>query len=139
MSIQIRAIPGRRVQPGRCNSEAQPRARRNSPPEPRRGLLRGSVMSSMSSLSRALRSVRIMPRVLFALFVPSLGLVLASSIIVAEKRATVSEMQKLTSLAGLATHVSALVHELQKERGASALFLGSKGQAMQHELPEQRA
>ncbi len=81
---------------------------------------------------------RIMPRVLCALLVPSLGLLLASSIIVTEKATTAGEMQKLSTLAGLATHVSGLVHEMQKERGASAVFLGSKGEELKRELPEQR-
>ncbi|MEH2588469.1 methyl-accepting chemotaxis protein [Bradyrhizobium sp. AZCC 1721] len=82
--------------------------------------------------------LRIMPRILCALLVPSLGLLLASSIVVREKAATVGEMQKLSTLAGLATRVSGLVHEMQRERGASAVFLGSKGEQLKRELPEQR-
>src|SRR5262249_11192922 len=40
---------------------------------------------------------------------------------------------------GLATHVSALVHEVQKERGATAVFLGSGGKQLRDELPAQRS
>lgn len=81
---------------------------------------------------------RITARVLCALLVPSLGLLFASSIIVTEKATTVGEMQKLSTLVDLATHVSGLVHEMQKERGVSAVFLGSKGEELKRELPEQR-
>ncbi|MDD9912153.1 MAG: nitrate- and nitrite sensing domain-containing protein [Alphaproteobacteria bacterium] len=38
----------------------------------------------------------------------------------------------------LAAEASALVHEMQKERGMSAGFLGSKGESFRAKLPEQR-
>jgi methyl-accepting chemotaxis protein len=44
----------------------------------------------------------------------------------------------LVELAGFGTHVSALVHELQKERGASAGFIGSGGERFGPELRQQR-
>ncbi|MEA1677378.1 nitrate- and nitrite sensing domain-containing protein [Nitrospirillum sp. BR 11163] len=81
---------------------------------------------------------RILHRVVLALLVPSLGLLLAAALILAEKQATVSQMRTLSRLTQLATTVGDLVHEMQRERGASALFLGSKGVQFQRELPEQR-
>ncbi|MCB1775576.1 MAG: nitrate- and nitrite sensing domain-containing protein, partial [Gammaproteobacteria bacterium] len=45
---------------------------------------------------------------------------------------------QLGELAAFGTRVSALVHELQKERGASAGFLGSKGAKFGPELAAQR-
>ena len=54
-----------------------------------------------------------------------------------EKRGVVSEMDSLQELADLAPTISALVHELQKERGRSAVFIGSKGTKFVKELPEQ--
>ena len=68
--------------------------------------------------------LRIMQRIVLALLVPSLGLALAAAVIVIEKRTTVTDMQRLSSLAGLATHISGLVHDMQRERGASAVFIG---------------
>ena len=82
--------------------------------------------------------LRIMHRIVLALLVPSLGLALAASVIVVEKRAVVTDMQRLSNLAGLATHISGLVHDMQRERGASAVFIGSRGQQLVRELPEQR-
>ncbi|MEM1212644.1 MAG: methyl-accepting chemotaxis protein [Planctomycetota bacterium] len=48
------------------------------------------------------------------------------------------EMQRVSSLAELAVHVSALVHETQKERGRTAGFLGSAGEEFGPELAAQR-
>ena len=50
-----------------------------------------------------------------------------------------SSTAQLTELASLSAEVSALVHELQKERGATAGFLGSKGVKFGPELTKQRA
>ena len=80
----------------------------------------------------------LMLRILCALLVPSLGLIAAATVIVLDKASTVREMQNLTMLTGLATTISGLVHEMQKERGASAVFLGSNGQQLKREVPEQR-
>jgi methyl-accepting chemotaxis protein len=90
------------------------------------------------TMSALIGRLRIMHRVVLALLVPSLGLALTATAIVAEKRATVADMRKLTELAGLATHVSGLVHEMQRERGAAAVFIGSKGAELRNELAAQR-
>ncbi len=82
--------------------------------------------------------IRILHRFLFALLIPTAGMALAAGAIVFDKRATVREMDSLTQLVDVATVISGLVHEVQKERGASALFLGSGGKQFVRELPEQR-
>ncbi len=48
------------------------------------------------------------------------------------------ESDRLIELASLGRHVSSLVHELQKERDATAGFLGSKGKKFGPELARQR-
>ena len=48
-------------------------------------------------------------------------------------------VEKLEQLAYLGTKLSALVHELQKERGMTAGFLGSQGKKFSRELPNQRS
>jgi len=53
----------------------------------------------------------------------------------------ISEMQKterVIELADLSVYVSNLVHELQKERGMSAGFIGSRGEKFKQELEQQR-
>jgi methyl-accepting chemotaxis protein len=49
-----------------------------------------------------------------------------------------AELAKLESLAKMVATVSQLAHEFQRERGASALFLGSKGKQFGGELADQR-
>lgn len=49
-----------------------------------------------------------------------------------------AEMVKLKELATGVAEISRLVHELQRERGASAVFVGSKGEQLREELPAQR-
>lgn len=51
------------------------------------------------------------------------------------KQNQLSEIQELITLT---VANNALVHELQKERGASALYIGSKGKRFSNELTEQR-
>ena len=50
----------------------------------------------------------------------------------------VEQKQKLTTLINLSTRLSALIHETQKERGASAGYLGSHGKKFRTILPKQR-
>jgi len=77
-------------------------------------------------------------KILLLLIFPILGLAFFAINSVSEKSAIVSEMESVQSLAQLAVKVSALVHETQKERGATAGFLGSKGKKFVTELPAQR-
>jgi len=85
-----------------------------------------------------LSNLKIRSRILLALALPVVGLLFFASETVLEKRQVSDEMQRLTTLAGLAPTVSALVHELQKERGTSAGFIGGKGQKFQKKLTDQR-
>lgn len=77
-------------------------------------------------------------KILLLLIFPILGLAFFAVNSVTEKSAIVTEMESVQSLAQLAVKVSALVHETQKERGATAGFLGSKGKKFVTELPAQR-
>ncbi|MEM9632674.1 MAG: nitrate- and nitrite sensing domain-containing protein [Pseudomonadota bacterium] len=49
-----------------------------------------------------------------------------------------SQTSDLSQLVGLSVQLSALVHEQQKERGATAVYLGSNGKRFVRELAEQR-
>lgn len=85
-----------------------------------------------------LSNLKIRSRILLALALPVLGLLFFAGESVLEKRQVSGEMQRLTTLADLAPTISALVHELQKERGTSAGFIGGKGQKFQKKLSDQR-
>ncbi|MBI1777500.1 MAG: nitrate- and nitrite sensing domain-containing protein [Proteobacteria bacterium] len=87
---------------------------------------------------KLLQNTRIRTRVLAAMLSPLVGFLLLALFITTEKRATVNGMERLGSLVELTTELSNLVHNLQRERGASALFLGSKGTQFTKELQEYR-
>src|SRR5689334_16028327 len=54
------------------------------------------------------------------------------------KWATRSEMAQLKEIARGVGTISRLVHELQRERGASAVFVGTRGAQLRDELAAQR-
>jgi len=85
-----------------------------------------------------LNNVRIGIRVAVALLIPVAGLVAFSGYITLDRLTTLREMARLQAAARLAPVISVLVHELQKERGTSAGFLGAKGQKFGDRLVEQR-
>ena len=80
----------------------------------------------------------VMHRILLILVVPILALFAGSLQIVTEKRIVVAEMGKARELVALSSQISQLVHSLQRERGASATFVGSRGAQMAEGLQQQR-
>lgn len=84
------------------------------------------------------KSVKISTRISIALILPILGMVIFSGLSALEKRGDSLRMARLQSMADLAPVASALAHELQKERGMSAVFIGSTGKVFADELPKQR-
>ena len=78
-------------------------------------------------------------RILVAVMVPLLAMLVFAGSALFEKQRIASETAQLQRLTGLAPEISALVHELQKERGISAGFLGSRGQKFGSDLDGQRA
>jgi len=71
------------------------------------------------------------------LTIPLVGMVLFSASSALKKTRVVNEMQTIHELADLAVKMSAVVHELQKERGLTAGFLGSGGSKFSAELNSQ--
>jgi methyl-accepting chemotaxis protein len=66
------------------------------------------------------------------------GLLAVSTVLIVDRRTTASEMELLGKLGNLAPQLSAVVHEMQKERGMSAGFIASKGSKFKSEIPTQR-
>jgi len=85
-----------------------------------------------------MKNTKIGTRVMISLALPIIGFLLFSGDLILEKRQVVNDVGKIQRLADLAPVVSAVVHELQKERGTSAVFIGSKGQKFAQQLPVQR-
>ncbi len=70
--------------------------------------------------------------------IPALALLYFAGTGVLERLSTSKEMVKLESLVDVSVKIGALVHEMQKERGMSASFIGSNGVKFAAELPAQR-
>ncbi len=66
------------------------------------------------------------------------GMLAFGGFVLVEKRNAASDMSSLSELAKLGPVVGALVHELQRERGASAGFTGSDGTRFAKKLAVQR-
>ena len=86
-----------------------------------------------------LEKLRFKNKLILMLILPVLGMLYFSMNSVIEKNRLSGEMGSLQNLSALAVKISATVHETQKERGATAGFLGSKGTKFVSELPAQRS
>jgi methyl-accepting chemotaxis protein len=85
-----------------------------------------------------LSSIRITTKLVLAMAAPLLVALALAVFTIQQKWSERSEMTNLARLGGAVAGISNLVHHLQRERGASALFLGSKGTQFAVELPQQR-
>ncbi len=85
-----------------------------------------------------LANLKISPRLGIAVLLPILIVIALASYNLGLKWETHAEMAKLGPLAEGVAKLSRFIHELQRERGMSAVFLGSKGERMRAELQEQR-
>jgi len=83
-------------------------------------------------------NLKIRTKLILIVAVPLLGLLYFSISSTLEKSGITREMGKLESLVGLSVKIGNLAHELQKERGMTAGFLGSQGVKFASELPAQR-
>ncbi|MDP6704981.1 MAG: methyl-accepting chemotaxis protein [Alphaproteobacteria bacterium] len=87
---------------------------------------------------RYLQNVRMTHALLAVASVPTVvALLFASQLILQELRHG-NELERLSRLIALSVKMSDVVHEQQKERGATAVFVGSKGAKFRAELVAQR-
>jgi hemerythrin-like metal-binding protein len=77
---------------------------------------------------------RVKSRIILLGLLPTLALLIYAGVAVEGKRGTAVEMEKLGSLVEFSQSASALIHEMQKERGSSSLYLGSKGTKFKEEV-----
>ncbi|WP_311276757.1 nitrate- and nitrite sensing domain-containing protein [Methylobacterium sp. WCS2018Hpa-22] len=77
-------------------------------------------------------------RIVAVALAPCLAFGAVTAIAVSDRATQRNEMIRVEALASLATRISAFLHEVQRERGASSLFLGSTGSQFAPELAAQR-
>ncbi len=92
----------------------------------------------MSKIFGFMKNAKIGVRIMVGLAMPIIGLLIFAGMMILETNTRKSEMARVEQLAQLAPVISALVHELQKERGASAVFISSKGKRFAKKVPDQR-
>ena len=85
-----------------------------------------------------LNSISIKMKLILMVLVPALVIFLMLSVRIYEKMEMVNELDKIEEATTLATKISAMVHNTQKERGASAGFIGSGGKKFVQKLPQIR-
>lgn len=87
---------------------------------------------------KLLNRLKFSTKLIVMLFFPIIGLLFFSVSTTLEKYQMMNELESLQSLAELSKITSEFVHETQKERGATAVFVGSEGTKFEQELKKQR-
>ena len=85
-----------------------------------------------------LNNLTIRKKIFAVLILPLLGFILASIKLSMDNYSEKNNLEELQIAVILSTKLSKLVHETQKERGATAGFVGSGGKKFVVKLPEQR-
>ncbi len=89
-------------------------------------------------MARMMLNVTIYTRILILCLIPLLALIALGTSKLLEERRSMAGADFIQQVVGLAPTISNLVHELQKERGMSAGFIGSGGQAFADTINDQR-
>lgn len=87
---------------------------------------------------QALHRVSLGRKFVLVLALPLIAMTWLAVAGILERKELVSDMSHLQEMTVLSQYAGDLVHELQRERGMTAGFLGSKGENFRTELPNQR-
>jgi methyl-accepting chemotaxis protein len=98
----------------------------------------------MGELSRKvcmslLRNVSLSRKLLLILLLPMVGFLWLAALFISDRIQTLSMMDKTVRASVVTEQISQLVSNLQRERGASGVYLSSRGSAMHDRLPGMRA
>lgn len=86
---------------------------------------------------KMLANISLKSKLIILLIIPLLGMIYFSQNEVRNAASIKNESTAIASLANFSVKASSLVHELQKERGTSAGYIGSQGSKFVKQLPEQ--
>ncbi len=89
-------------------------------------------------LFSAVKKLRIRTQIILILALPMVGMIWFAANAMVDRWQTASRMATLEGLAQYSSRVGEVVHALQRERGATALFIGSRGQAQGEAMLEER-
>jgi len=85
-----------------------------------------------------MNNLKIATKLQLLLLLPIVGLLFLASIVSYERYTSYVRYEKLGQVVSFSTKITSLVHELQKERGMTAGYIGSKGVKFKDNLPSQR-
>ena len=85
-----------------------------------------------------MNNLKISAKLKILLLLPILGLLFLASIISYERYSNYTQYKNLSEIVSLSIKITSLVHELQKERGMTAGFIGSQGVKFKDNLPLQK-
>lgn len=85
-----------------------------------------------------LNNIKIGNRIIMALSIPLIAFLVFAGLFVNDARLRSNSIQKVEQLSYVAQQLSNLIHDLQKERGASAVYIGSKGSKFSDVLKTQK-
>jgi len=86
----------------------------------------------------SLQTIKFTHKIAIIALVPLVGLLFLATVSIHQQYTNIKTAEKIIILADFSTYASALVHELQKERGMSAGYLGSQGKKFKHKIIQQR-
>ncbi len=89
-------------------------------------------------IRNSIQNVSIKSKISLMVLIPALAIITLSAFLIRENVQDMVESIKLRTMIEISKSVSLVVHELQKERGNSAGFIGSQGQKFNKELAAQR-
>lgn len=85
-----------------------------------------------------LSNIKIGWRIIIGVSIPVLCMIAYAGALLGDKISYSQEMSRVAALANFTPKISAVVHEMQRERGQSAGFIASKGVSFADQLPDQR-
>src|SRR5439155_8579958 len=89
-------------------------------------------------LNRVLSNASLPAKLIVLLLLPSVGLVWLVGSEAVARRAEAQQTARLTNVVQLSVRLGNLVHEMQKERGLTAVFMSSHGTKLGPDLDAQR-
>ena len=100
---------------------------------------RDVLIGDLTMFRFGMNNVRIGTRVGLALALPIVGVMVLSAWMVTGYFRVANEMRDLRAIGELAPAIGDLIHAVQKERGVSAIFIGSAGNGLAERLPVRQA
>ena len=86
-----------------------------------------------------LKNISIKNKLLLNVVLPTITMIIMASFAISDHISLKSKYSEYETIVKLDLAISSLIHETQKERGATAGFLGSKGKKFSKKLPTQQA